>query len=87
MYDEQQAYISVQFPIPLQAVKRALTAQPCDFPAGFSVDDYQVFQGIPQRILKDGDCINLGDRTLHVVHTPGHSPGHCCFYEPEGLKC
>lgn len=20
---------------------------------------------------------------LPIIHTPGHSPGHCCFYEPE----
>ena len=24
----------------------------------------------------------LENRTLIVLHTPGHSPGHCCFYEP-----
>lgn len=27
--------------------------------------------------------MDLGDRTLKVIHTPGHSPGHCCFYEPD----
>ncbi len=38
---------------------------------------------IPQRILQDGDFLNLGGREIQVIHTPGHSPGHCCFYEPE----
>lgn len=37
--------------------------------------------GVPQMILHDGDCIELGNRNLVVIHTPGHSPGHCCFYE------
>ncbi len=23
-----------------------------------------------------------GDASLQVIHTPGHSAGHCCFYEP-----
>lgn len=35
------------------------------------------------RGYQDGDRFELGSRTLVVVHTPGHSPGHCCFYEPE----
>ena len=27
--------------------------------------------------------MDLGERKITVIHTPGHSPGHCCFYEPE----
>lgn len=27
--------------------------------------------------------IALGDTTLQVIHTPGHTPGHVCFFEPE----
>ena len=31
--------------------------------------------------LKDGDTIRAGDRSLQVLLTPGHSPGHLCLYE------
>ncbi|MFQ5819847.1 MAG: MBL fold metallo-hydrolase [Candidatus Heimdallarchaeota archaeon] len=34
------------------------------------------------RKLRDGDLIELGSLTLHVIHTPGHTPGSICFYEP-----
>ena len=64
-------------------VKHNLICQPCDFPEDFILDDYQIFKGIPQQILHDGDCLTLGNRMITVIHTPGHSPGHCCFYEPE----
>ena len=37
------------------------------------------FQGIPTRVLNDNDIIDLGDRIIQIVHTPGHSPGHMCF--------
>lgn len=31
--------------------------------------------------LKDGDHFSGNNYNLKVVHTPGHSPGSCCFYE------
>lgn len=42
---------------------------------------------LPDRIedLRDGQVLALGDADLEVRHTPGHTPGHCCFYwESEG---
>ena len=33
------------------------------------------------RPLADGDQVPVGDGTLRVVHTPGHSPDHLCFYD------
>ena len=83
VHEAEKDWLSVKFPIPLQAVKSNLMCKPCDFPPYFNVDSYQIFQGMPQRIFRNGDCVTLGDRKLTVIHTPGHSPGHCCFYEPE----
>lgn len=34
----------------------------------------------PDRILSDGDTIKIGQSSLMVIHTPGHSPGSVCFY-------
>lgn len=53
----------------------------CDLPEGYDVNTYKFFQGMPTRILKDGDIIDLGGRKITVLHTPGHSPGHLCFWE------
>lgn len=83
VHELEKDWLSVKFPMPLQAVKDNLTKYPCDFPAEFDIDAYRIFQGRPQRILRDGDWLELGGREIQVVHTPGHSPGHCCFYEPE----
>ena len=84
VHEAEKDWLSVQFPIPLKLVKRNLmSGDKCDFPFDFNVDEYQLFHGEPQQILHDGDMINLGDRSITVIHTPGHSPGHCCFYEPQ----
>ena len=31
------------------------------------------------RTLADGDLLELGGIRIQVQHTPGHTPGHCCF--------
>ncbi len=33
------------------------------------------------RKLSADEIIDLGKTQLQVIHTPGHTPGHCCFYE------
>ena len=34
----------------------------------------------PNAFLVDEMTITFGRQTLRVIHTPGHSPGGCCFY-------
>lgn len=83
VHEAERDWLAGHFPLPLQVVKQNLLRGTCDFPSGFHAEAYQLFQGEPQRVLHDGDCLELGGRTLTVVHTPGHSPGHCCFYDPD----
>ncbi len=36
----------------------------------------------PDSLLEGAEGLPLDAAELHVVWTPGHSPGHCCFYLP-----
>lgn len=37
----------------------------------------------PDMELAEGDSISVGRYALQVLFTPGHTPGHVSFYEPE----
>jgi glyoxylase-like metal-dependent hydrolase (beta-lactamase superfamily II) len=37
----------------------------------------------PDRWLNDNDQVTVGDITLQVLHTPGHTPGHVVFYNAD----
>jgi glyoxylase-like metal-dependent hydrolase (beta-lactamase superfamily II) len=37
--------------------------------------------------ITDDEVIEAGDGALTVVHTPGHSPDHCCFLDGGDLYC
>lgn len=37
----------------------------------------------PTLELHDGDELAVGNLCFRVLHTPGHTPGHVCFYEPD----
>ena len=34
----------------------------------------------PDRTLEDGDVLHLGSLTFHVMHVPGHAPGHVVLH-------
>lgn len=34
-------------------------------------------------LLEDGDHVDIAGWNLHAVWTPGHSPGHLCFFDPD----
>jgi glyoxylase-like metal-dependent hydrolase (beta-lactamase superfamily II) len=34
----------------------------------------------PDRWLEHGDTVTVGNETLQVLHTPGHTPGHVAFF-------
>lgn len=81
-HGEELDWLSGGFPLSAETV-REMVADRCDLPEGFDLSGYTMFQGVPARVLKDGDTIDLGGRTIRVLHTPGHSPGHMCFWEEE----
>ncbi len=83
VHEAEKEWINGGFPLTIEQVRSFLLEEPCDFPKDFDVKDYYLFEGIPTRLLQDNDIIELGGRTIQVLHTPGHSPGHICLYEKE----
>jgi len=71
-----------EFPLTLEQIK-GMVVDRCELPEGYDVNTYEFFQGTPTKVLNDNEVIDLGDRCVQIVHTPGHSPGHMCFWEKE----
>ena len=51
-------------------------------------DDLMLWRAVytdraPDELLVDGQWLSAGSTMLQVLHTPGHSPGGCCFYDAE----
>ena len=68
--------------LPLERIRADLVrelTQP--FPDAFRLEEYVPYRGEPAGLLADGETLDLGGRCLRVIHTPGHSPGHLCFFD------
>lgn len=82
VHENEFKWLNGDFPLPVEAVKKMVVTN-CDSPKNFDIDSYEIFQGAPARILKDKDIIDIGKRQIEILHTPGHSPGHMCFWEKD----
>ncbi len=51
--------------------------------AGYLASDFRVRGAAPTRLLEEGDVVDLGDRRIEVLHTPGMTSGSLCLWERE----
>ncbi|NLD18801.1 MAG: MBL fold metallo-hydrolase [Clostridiales bacterium] len=79
-HEAELPWLSGEFPLDIETI-REMVLDRCDAPDGYDVNAYEFFQGMPTRVLLDGDALDLGGRVITALHTPGHSPGHLCFWE------
>lgn len=72
-------------PLPIDTIKNEVIKDTKveDLPKDFNIEDYQIFCGEVHHRLKNEEVIDLGNRSIQALHTPGHSPGHVCYYEEE----
>jgi len=81
-HENELNWLSGEFPLTMEQIK-GMVVDRCDLPEGYDVNKYEFFQGKPTKVLKGNEVIDIGDRFVQIVHTPGHSPGHMCFWEKE----
>jgi glyoxylase-like metal-dependent hydrolase (beta-lactamase superfamily II) len=56
-------------------------SDPRPLPDGFDAASWRIPASRATSTLRDGDRIDLGGRTLTVLHTPGHSPDSICLLD------
>jgi len=50
--------------------------------AGFDLQEWVTPGAEPTMFLAEGDILDLGDRSLEVLHVPGHTAGSIALWEP-----
>ncbi len=81
-HEDELNWLNGEFPLTMEQIK-GMVVDRCDLPDGYDVNNYEFFQGKPTKVLKGNEVINIGDRFIQIVHSPGHSPGHMCFWEKD----
>ncbi len=79
------AFLKEEYDIPLYVHK--MDAENVEDPGADGLPlFYPIKACLPDSLLEDGQLLQLGNHTLQVIHTPGHSPGGVCFYcKEEGV--
>jgi cyclase len=71
----------------LDPFEYALEALPTDDRAGADLvperEAYYAAMGTADIVFSGDVTLNVGDRTFHLLHTPGHTPGQVAVYVPQ----
>ncbi|MCW2601566.1 MAG: hypothetical protein JWM02_3395 [Frankiales bacterium] len=54
-----------------------------DLPPDFDFKKWRIPPSVPTSLLHEGDVLDLGGRTLEVLHTPGHTPDGICLLDTD----
>jgi glyoxylase-like metal-dependent hydrolase (beta-lactamase superfamily II) len=54
---------------------------PRPLPPGFDPQRWKTVPTVASRLLTDGEVLDLGSRSLQVIHTPGHTPDCICLHD------
>lgn len=82
VHEADVQWLEEGIPVAIEQIKRDLTSElKKPLPKEFRIQDYEVFRGKPTFLIFDGDKIDLGNREIQAIHTPGHSPSHLVFYD------
>jgi len=74
--DAEEEFAAYGLPTP-DAIVRAVPS------VDFDADGWVSPGAEPSAFVGDGDVIDLGDRTLAILHVPGHTPGSVALWEAD----
>ena len=60
-------WLNGKFPLSIETI-REMVVDRCDLPERFCVSDYELFQGMPTKVLTDHDIIDIGGREIDLVY-------------------
>ncbi len=87
IHSEEVSWLENGLPFPERFIRKMMykAVDLSDFPKDYNKEITGIYKGSADLILNDGDFIELGNRKLEIIHTPGHSPGHICIKDNNKL--
>ena len=76
---DELEWLNGKFPLSIGTI-REMVIDRCDLPDSFCVDNYELFQGMPTKVLADHDMIDIGGREIEVLPFTGHTAGNLNSY-------
>ena len=82
-YDDEECIRKMRQGVSNERLRSSVTGDSIwkPLPEGFDTSTWAILPVEPTSLLEDGDMIELGGRSLEVIHTPGHSPGSICLLD------